>query len=102
MAQVYEPRDLIERALKSLSLNDKLPQPNLMPSDGVPAFVSAFSAALRHRKKDKARKRQQEQRRVAAEKADVAAFFKGKTYMVSAAGFICLLDVVIAARAMGE
>jgi hypothetical protein len=129
MAQVYAPCDLIERALKSLSLDDKLPKFNeneinddsiiqaladkggtaalpgildgCMPSGRVPAFISAFKAALEHRKQEKARERQQEQRRVAAEKAAAAAFLKGKTDMVSAAGQ-GLLDVIAARAAMGE
>ncbi len=79
-AQVYEPYDLTQRALKSLSLDDKLPEfiekeiddasiieahknkkgvatlrgPGILgvciPADRVPAFISAFKAAFEHRK----------------------------------------------------
>ena len=84
MAQVYEPYDLTQRALKSMSLDDKLPKFNeneindasimqaLADKDGtaalpgilgvciqagrVPAFISAFKAALDHRKQVRAAK----------------------------------------------
>ena len=84
MAQVYEPCDLIERALKSLSLDDKLPKFNeneindasiiqaladkdgtaalpgilglCIPAGRVPAFISAYKAAQEHRKQVRAAK----------------------------------------------
>ena len=129
MAQVYEPYDLTQRALKSMSLDDKLPKFNeneiddasimqaladkdgtaalpgilgvCIPAGRVPAFISAFKAALEHRKQETARERKQEQRRAAAEKGAAAAFLQGKTDIVSAAGQ-GLLDVIAARAATGE
>jgi hypothetical protein len=90
MAQVHEPYDLIKKALASLILVEKLPQfeqnevkddsiiqaladkdgtaalPGILgvciPAGRVPAFISAFKAAMDHRKQVRVAKAARDER----------------------------------------